>query len=101
MNPKDLIGILPQYDDIMEHQRDEQAVKAEIRQREVDSIAKEYFNDPGTFFEFIQNIEIGVNDETFFDMWHRAVKSRLHDASGFTLEIAFEEYCQDKAEEEV
>ena len=75
-------------------------VKATQRDEKIGLLTLEYINDIGTFFEFIQSIEIGDNGP-FFEELHKdllkGVPSNLRDR----LSSLYTDYCEEKATSEV
>ena len=75
-------------------------VKSVQRNERIGQLTLEYINDVGTFFEFIQSIEIGDNGP-FFEEIHKgllkSVPSNLRDR----LSILYTNYCEEKATSEV
>lgn len=84
-------------DEIMERQRDAQDQKDAQMDERINEKTKEYFEDTGTFFEFIQCIEIDNDDLLFFGGLHKDLLSG--DALNVTdrLTDLFMSYCQSKA----
>ena len=75
-------------------------VKAVQRNEKIDQLAMEYFEDAGTFFEFIQKIEIGEDDSQKYEYLHASLR---HDTlcAGAQLSRLFNTYCKEKAIEGV
>ena len=105
MNFKDAAKItcsgLPGYDEIEDRRREEMETREDMRQERIDALAKQYFNDPGVFFEFIQNIEIGDSDNGFFEAMYDDLVAGLTWCNGIDLKALFLDYCQDRAKEDV
>lgn len=71
--------------------------QGEERDKRIAKQTREYFEDPGTFFEFIQNIEIDINDIGLYGDMHVCLIRSLPDTALSILNELFEKYCEDKA----
>jgi len=74
------------------------------RERRSELIAqkkKEYFEDVGTFFEFIQNIEISNKDSFIFEDMHKKMQRGWGKRVGLHLYDLFNEYCERLAAKEI
>jgi len=95
MNAKDAADIM-----YGEERRMEVAdVKSAKRNERIGQLTKEYFNDVGTFFEWIQNIEIGA-DSSAFEKIHSGLSCGLICEAGFHIALLLKEYCEEKAEKD-
>ena len=101
MNIKEAAGILPDYDEIMDRQRDAEEMKAEEREQNISDCQKAYFEDVGTFFEFIQNIEIAVDEEPFYEGFHKDVLNDNCVNVNDRFTDLYMSYCREKAVKDV
>jgi len=96
MNAKDAADIM-----YGEERRMEVAdVKSAKRNERIGQLTKEYFNDVGTFFEFIQSIEISEDDSQKYEYLHLSLKNDTL-CAGAQLSRLFNNFCEEKATEEM
>jgi len=101
MNIIDAIGILPHYDEIMDRQRETKEMESEKRNELITQKWKEYFEDSGTFIEFIQNIEINEETSNLLESIHESMQKDDDVTVGSGMYILFSDYCEELAIEGV
>lgn len=74
-------------------------VEAAKRNERIGVLTKEYIEDVGAFFEFIQGIEIGDSD-TFSRLHEKIVGGHTGEAWRI-MNSLFESYCEEKAIKEI
>lgn len=74
-------------------------VKAATRDEKIGQLTKEYFEDVGTFFEWIQLIEIDEKD--YYSPIHKCMTGKFMYDVGSKLTNEFCKFCEGKAIEEI
>ena len=71
------------------------------RNERIGDLTREYLNDVGTFFEWIQGIEVSEDDNNFYNNFHYNIIQGRKVTVWLYIHKLFSTYCERKAIKEI